>query len=314
MIIIWDFRVTISLLAYRVFMNSKGQMGVVLLVILIIAVGFFFLYKSGYLSLVSAAPSTTGQNSNPFVPLSLNLSSTTPLAHLYTNENINIVSTMFNHGNRSLDVVLFPYGCSFLPIQNQSVSIPPGLPSSTSWTFSSQSPTTCSIVFSACFNAVSYVEYPLTIESYNFTGTAPVSSITSSSGLPISVGLQAFNTTIVAGPSPANKTEYAAATSLTSYGSASRLNWVKIDINGGRGYFTSFTGQVYAITPSINITAQQYQLNFQNGRLLAPVPFSLTIDPVVNPVGYTSAESVNISAGYTYCITSNSIPITVSQS
>ncbi len=294
-------------------MKNKGQAGVIIVVILIIIVGVFFLYKEGYINFNQTTVTTT-KNVNPYLPLTFNISSTTPLAHLYTGENINIISKIVNNGKNYINVVAFPYGCSFLPVQNKSFSIPPDSPSSSSWTFSSSSPTSCSITFSACFNAVSYTNYPITIESYDFNGTVPISSITASSGLPIGLGLEDFSSTLIASPSAENQTFYIDASSLTSTGSTSKLNWVNIQINNGIGYFTSSTGSTYEIDPSENVTAQKYQLTFQNGRLLAPIPFSLLVNPVSNSLGYTSDVSINVSTGYTYCITSNSILLTISQS
>ena len=298
-------------------MKSKGQTGVVLVVVVIIIVGVFFLYKSGYINFNSTSKVTPPPTVNPYLPIALNISSLTNLAHLYTNENINIVSNIRNSGGKYITAVLSPYGCFTPP--NKTTSIPPDSSSSLSWTFSSSTPETCTITFLACFNAVSYTYYPLTIERYTFSGSVPVSSPVSSAGLPINIGLQLSNTTIVAGPSPSNQTEYVEGTALTSEGSPERsgksvLNWINIKIANGNGYFTSSTGTTYNINPGINITQQQYPLTFSNGRLLAPVPFSLLINPVSNSLGYVSDVSVNVSAGYTYCIQSNSIPITISQS
>ncbi len=294
-------------------MKNKGQAGVIIVVILIIIVGVFFLYKAGYLNF-NQTTTTTTKNINPYIPISFNISTSTPLAHLYTGENINVISKIFNNGKNYINVVAFPYGCSFLPVQNKSFSIPPDSPSSFSWVFSSSSPTSCSITFSACFNAVSYTNYPLTIESYDFNGTVPTSQSTSSAGLPINLGLEDFSPILIASPSSENQTFYVDANSLTSTGSTSKLNWVNIQINNGIGYFTSSVGTNYKIEPNQNITNQEYPLTFQNGRLLAPIQFSLLVNPVSNSVGYTSNVSINVSAGYTYCITSNSIPLSISQS
>ena len=292
-------------------MKNKGQSGVIIIVVLIIIVGVFFLYKSGYINFNNTSSKAPAQSTNPYLPLSFNVSASTPLSHLYTGQNINFISNVFNHGKNYLNVVLTAYGCPFIPIQNKSFSIPPNSPSSTTWAFSSSSSGTCTLTFSACFNAVSYTNYPLTIENYNFSGNVPISSQTSSSGLPISLNLQAFNTTIVAGPVPINKTEYVEGSVLTSSGSASKFNWLNIEINNGKGYFVSPTGSTYAIDPSLNISSpQQYPLTFQLGRP-PQVPFLFTVNPVSNSIGYNSDISINISAGYTYCLTSVGTPITV---
>ncbi|MCL4362324.1 MAG: hypothetical protein OH338_03090 [Candidatus Parvarchaeota archaeon] len=295
-------------------MKNKGQSGVIIIVVIIIIVGVFFLYKGGYLNFKSSTTTTTTQNINPYLPISFNVSAVTSLSHLYTGESMDFISNVFNNGKSYLNVTLSPYGCSFLPVQSKSFLIPPDSPSSSTWTFSSSSPTSCSITFSACFNAVSYTNYPLTIENYNFSGSVPISSITSSSGLPISLGLELSNTTIIASPVPSNQSEYIEGSSLTSIGSTSKLNWVYIHIKNGKGYFTSSTGSTYAINPSINISSSEYSLNFQYGRLLAPIQFSLVVNPISNSIGYSSDTSINVSAGYTYCLTSNSIPITISSS
>ncbi len=295
-------------------MKNKGQSGVIIIVVVIIIVGVFFLYKSGYINFNTTKVTTTKQIANPYLPISFNVSASTPLSHLYTGENINFISSVFNHAKNYLNVVLTAYGCPFIPIQNKSFSIPPNSPSSTTWTFSSSSSGTCTLTFSACFNAVSYTNYPLTIENYNFSGTVPVSAPTSSSGLPISLDLQAFNTTIVAAPVPKNNTEYVEGNVLTSLGSTSKLNWLNIKINNGEGYLISPTGNTYTINPSLNISSpQEYSLDFQLGRP-PQVPFLFTVNPVSNSIGYTSDISINISAGYTYCLTSAGTPITVSPS
>ncbi len=294
-------------------MDKKGQSGVIIIVIVIIVIGILFLYHEGYFS-AKTSITTTKQNVNPYLPISFNISSTNNLAHLYTNQNINIISSLVNSGNEPINLILSPYGCSFLPIQNKSVSIPAGSSTSLQWTFSGSNPTTCSITLLACFNAVSYTNYPLTIESYKFTGKAPSSASTASSGLPIDLFLQSFNSTIVAGPSPVNNTEYIYGYALTSTGSTSRLNWVSISINNGKGYFTTSTGKTLEINPNINITNSQYPLTFEHGKLLAPVSFSLLVQPVSNSLGYYTGAAINVSAGYTYCLTSNSIPITLHSS
>ena len=293
-------------------MKNKGQSGIMIAVIFVIVIGLFFMYYEGYFNFKSTSAPT--QNLTPNLPISLNISSTNNLAHLYTNQNINVIAAVRNYGNNYMNVVLSPYGCSFLPIQSKNVSIPPASSSSVSWSFSGSSPTSCSITFLACFNAVSYTDYPITIESYQFTGNAPTSAIRSSSGLPISISLESFNPLMVAGPSPVNSTEYADGIALTSQGSTSKLNWLSISILNGEGYFTTSSGSAVSINPSINITQQEFPLTFQNGRLLSPIPFSLLVNPVSNSIGYTSNTEINVSAGYTYCINSNSIPITLQSS
>ncbi len=295
-------------------MKSKGQSSAIIVVIILVVIaGAFFLYHEGYFN---AKPSTTAVvTTNPYVPISLNISSTNNLAQLYTNQNINVISNVKNSRGYPINVTLSPYGCSFLiNVPSKAIAIPADSPSAISWTFSGASPTTCTITFNACFNAVSYTEYPLTIKSYQFTGAVPTSSVTDSSGLPISVNLESFNTSIFAAPSPENLTEYANGVALTSDGSTSKLNWLSISISNAKGYFTTNTGAILTINPDINITNSEYPLTFQNNRLLAPAAFSLLINPVSNSVGYTNNVSINVSAGYTYCITSNSIPITLKQS
>ena len=294
-------------------MGKKGQTGVIIMVVLIVIVGVFFLYKEGYINFNNTTSIVNTQNLNPYVPISFNISSVGSLAHVYTGENINFVSNIFNHGKSYLNVVVSPYGCQFMPILNKSFLIPPNSPSTYTWNFSSTTPTSCSVTFSACFNAVSYTNYPITIESYNFSGKAPLSSQTSSSGLPISLALESFNPTIVSSPVTTNQTEYVESSALTSDGSTSKLNWVNIHISNGEGYFISSTGGTYSINPSINISSQLYPLNFQYGRLLAPVPFTFVVTPVSSSIGYNSDISINISAGYTYCLTSSTIPLTVNQ-
>jgi len=91
-------------------MKNKGQAGVIIVVILIIIVGVFFLYKAGYLNF-NQTTTTTTKNINPYIPISFNISTSTPLAHLYTGENINVISKIFNNGKNYINVVAFPYGC-----------------------------------------------------------------------------------------------------------------------------------------------------------------------------------------------------------
>ncbi|EFD93084.1 MAG: hypothetical protein BJBARM5_0090 [Candidatus Parvarchaeum acidophilus ARMAN-5] len=296
-------------------MNKKGQSGVmIVIVILVIAAVAFFLYKSGYLSQITPSTSVSKVTVNPYLPISFNISSPNDLSQLYTNEAIGVITSMKNSGNKPINVSLSPYGCSFLPITSKHVVIPADSPSSIDWSFSGSSPTTCTITFTACFNAVSYTNYPLTIKSYKFIGTAPTSASLASSGLPINIYMQDFNDSIFAAPSSQNDTEYVMGSDLTSEGSTLKLNWLSINIANDVGYFTDSLGNTYKIDHSINITQQEYPLTFQNGNLLAPVQFSLLVNPVSNPAGYTNNIEVNVSAGYTYCITSNSIPITLRSS
>lgn len=283
-----------------------------IVVIIVIIAGAFFLYHEGYLNFQAQPTATAAKNLNPDVPILLNISSTNNLAHLFTNENITVISYLDNSGNVPLNVTLHSYGCSFA-IQEKNVYIPSLSSTSLSWSFSSSTPTSCSITFNACFNAVSYVNYPLTIESYKFSGTALTSSISQSSGLPLQLSLESFNPIIVAAPSAENVTQYITGYPLTSDGSVSKVHWLSILIENGEGYFTTSTGNLIDILPSVNITNSEYSLVFENGRLLAP-SFSLLVNPVSNPIGYTDNTSMNISAGYTYCVTSNSIPITLQSS
>ncbi len=285
----------------------RAQTGIAFLVLIVVLVAVsLYLYQGGYLS--GLFPATHVPHQNSYVPLTVNVTSPHDLSSLYPNQQFQVISTISNSRNTPMTATIVPFGCSFLPTTQRTVTIPQNSPSSIQWTFSSSSATSCAITFKVCFNDTAYTDYPVTFVNYQFTGTPPTSPPTSSSGVPISIYLQGLNSTITAPPSTVNSTVYVNSLQLSSFGIATGLKWVNIKIENDQGYFTLYSNQI-SRTSSINLSANRYELAFQNGNLLSPFPFLLAIPPVTNPQGYTSNVAINVSTAYTYCVSSNSLPV-----
>lgn len=292
-------------------MSGKAQSssGVgVLVVIIIIAVVAFYLYESGYLGHIGQ-PAAAVYNST--VPITLIGSSSTNLSNIYPQENIQVISEVHNHSNKPINVSISPYNCPFIPTSIKYLNVYPGSSASLIWNFSSSSATSCSIVFLACFNTVSFTNYPITFKTPEFSGTAPQGLESSSPLEPVSLAVNGLSDTIVSPPTPTNSTYYISAYQTGVTGSLSGLSWLDISENGVEIYYTNSAGQISQITNSVNLSSSRYQLLFNSAQLLSPFPIQIETQPVTSSAGYTTGADINVSAGYKYCLESTPIPVTV---
>ena len=288
----------------------KSQTGIAFLIVIVVVVAaFLFLYEGGYLG--SLLPGNTQTvKTNAFVPISVNSTSPKSLLSLYPNQQFQVITSLANSRSSPMTVSIVPFGCSFLSTATRTISIPGDSPASLSWSFSSSSAANCAITFKVCFNDTAYADYPVTLMNYQFTGTPPTSAPSFSSGRPISLYLEGINNSIVAPPSTVNDTEYINSEQLSSYGTTGGLKWVDVNISNDYAYFTLYTGVVEKVD-NINLTSSNYELAFQSGNLLSPMPFKLEIPPVAGSLGYSNDISINVSTAYTYCVSSNSLPVSV---
>ncbi len=288
--------------------GSGGALVGIILVVIIIAV--VYLYFEGYIHLPTGVQSTN-VSSGP-TPITLSAKGVGQTTNLYAGEPFQVISSVTNTRNSKLTVSLLPYGCSTILQSAVSRTVPGGVPVSILWNFTAPSSGECQVQFTACFSYTSYSNYPITVENSNIAN-APL-TYPSFSNSPVDISIQDFNSTVIAPPYAAypngiNRTEYIMAGNVgTGSLSNSTLDWLDIS-STGKAYLQLSSG-VTAISGNFNITKSSYAQNlyFSSGFTL---PFFLTIPPVTNSRGY-SAEILNISAGYTYCIQSNPVSVSVS--
>ena len=145
--------------------RSQGGSGIAILAVVVIAiVAIAYMYNTGYLNFHSQ-PALY----NSTVPIALSVSSTSNLLNLYPQQNMKIISSVYDYSPDPINVSLTSFGCAFLPLAKKYVEVYPGSSSSLVWNFSSSSSTSCSITFMACFNSVSFTNYPITFTVTYFT-------------------------------------------------------------------------------------------------------------------------------------------------
>jgi hypothetical protein len=283
--------------------NSIGAAGLaIIVVIFIIAV---YLYYAGYLNFPSQQQNN---NHSAEIPVSINASSGTSLSSLYPNQKFNVISTVYNHGPRSMNVSILGYGCT--STQSKSyITVYPNSSGSTSWSFSAPGSGSCNVQFTSCFSDSSYANYPLVLTNRNFTGQTPV-NYPAFSVAPVSISIPSFSSVEQAPPSPTNQT-VDISTSVISGGylENSALNWFNI-VSTVPAYI-QFPSGIVKISGNENITDSSYPniLNV-NGNLVLSILF--TLNPVAGSLGYSTNTDLNMSTGYTYCIQSNILQASVS--
>ncbi len=288
--------------------RSQGGSGIAILAVVVIAiVAIAYMYNTGYLNFHSQ-PALY----NSTVPIALSVSSTSNLLNLYPQQNMKIISSVYDYSPDPINVSLTSFGCAFLPLAKKYVEVYPGSSSSLVWNFSSSSSTSCSITFMACFNSVSFTNYPITLKNPSFSGTPPSGFESSSSFTPLSLSVDGLADIVTAPPTPTNSTYYISASQSGALGSTSGLKWLDIAVGGLTVYYTSASGAVIPVHGSVNLSSSSYQLNFSSGKLISPFPIQLETQPVTAASGYTTGADINISAGYNYCIESSPMPVSVS--
>ena len=293
--------------------NSGGAL-IGLLIIIVLVIGIYFYYE-GYLSFPIGNHQTN--SSNPATPISLNVSSTTSLSGLYGGQSFNVVTSLYNHRDSNINVSLLPYGCSTISTGKTYLTLLPGEPTSRVWSFVAPSSGTCNIQFTACFSYSSFANYPLTIKNSSQV-VAPVTSPTFSTA-PIALSIPNLESTIIAPPMAVypngiNQTEYINAQNV-GFGTVlnNTFDWLDISDSDGVGYIELSNGVFQKITSAgvnMSVMASSYrQMLFFNGNFILPV--IINIPSVSSANGYTGTI-LGISNGYTYCIQSTPLQVSVS--
>jgi hypothetical protein len=293
--------------------NSGGAL-IGLLIIVVLVVGIYFYYE-GYISFPIGNRQTN--SSNPVTPVSLNVSSTGSLSGLYGGQSFNIVTSLYNYRDSNINVSLLPYGCSTISTGKKYLTLLPGEPTSRVWSFTAPSSGTCNIQFTACFSYSSFANYPLTIKNSSQV-TAPVNSPTFSNA-PIALSIPNLGSTIVAPPAAVypggiNQTEYINAQNI---GSGTILNdtfdWLDVSDSNGVAYIELSNGVLQKITSTgVNMSVMEpnyRQMLFFNGNFILPI--ILNVPPILNANGY-EGTTLSISNGYTYCVQSTPLQVSVS--
>jgi hypothetical protein len=294
-------------------MSFKAQVGgggaLIGIVIVVILVIFVYLYSQGYIKLGSGGLNT---NSSSATPVALSASAIGQTTNLYAGESFQIISSVTNNRDSQIVISMLPYGCSTISQSATYKTIPANVSESFSWNFTAPSSGDCQVQFTACFNYMSYANYPITLENSNIAN-API-TFPSFSNSPVALSIQDFNSTVIAPPAAVdpfgvNQTEYILAGNVGTGSVFNRtLNWLRIS-STGKSYI-QLSSRVTNIGSGFNITRTAFpQSLFFNGNFALPIV--LDIPPVLNSNGYSS-QIINISAGYSYCINSNAVPVSVS--
>ncbi len=288
--------------------KAQGGSGVIgLVVIVIIGAIVAYLYFGGYISFPNS--STTYQPSSMPITITASSPSASNLSNLYPGQSFNALATVRGTGVSPVNISIIGYGCGGTTQATKYVEVYPNASVSSSWTFSAPGTGSCDIQFTSCFNDMAYSNYPITVENETVTSQAPV-DLPSSSIAPVSISLSGFSSTVNAPPSSVNQTFYVQASALSAgYLKNSALNWLNIAVVGSA--FVQLPKGIESVGRSINITNKTATgILYFSG--VFRLPLELTFEPVPQASGFTTSTDVNISAGYTYCLTSNLLPVSVS--
>ena len=292
-------------------MNVSGQSTGVFLIVILAVVVIAFLYFEGYISF----PTGSTPSGTPSSPVPISVSGSLSPSSVYTNQNFSFIAQISNSWTVPVTVSAIPYGCPFIRATPKDVSIFPNASSTVSWSFSSPSQTSCQIQVTACFNATSRAYYPFTIKNATFTGSVPTSSPTFGIA-PLSISISGFNQVFQAYPAEHNQTLYVSVVAASSLGSVKNntLKWLNIAISGQASLALQLLSPQGLWGPyydsNINITQQGPNSAFiQFGSINVPVYLGI---PNTTPQGgFYSDNSLNITAGYEYCITSSPISVSI---
>lgn len=279
------------------------------IIVVVAFVVLIYFYSQGYINFPSG---TSGNNSTTGAdPITLSLTAESQTNNLYANEPFQVVSYIRNNRDSPITISLLPYGCSSITQGAISRTIPANVTVSITWPFTAPSSGNCQVQITSCFSYISYANYPMTIKNQNVSNVPLVYPSFSES--PLAFSIASFNSVVIAPPSTVypkgiNQTYYISAGNIGSGGVSNQtLNWLKVTTTGKA--YIQLSSSTISVGNSYNITKAASPLNlFFNGAFTLPI--LITIPPVSSSSGY-AAETINISAGYTYCIHSNSIPVSV---
>ncbi len=286
--------------------RAQSGNGIVIVFIIIVIAIVGYLYYSGFFSKLSLESANQTQN---IIPIGMSVSSPDQLGSLYPSQQFHVVSMITNNGTRPFTVSLLPYGC---PTRDSAINVMvyPGTSDPVQWNFTAPSSGGCDIQFTACFNDVSYADYPVIVKNQSTSATPPV--FPTASVAPISLSIPGFSSTVLAPPVPANITEYIRAVDIgngfVSNGTTEGyLAWLDLNVQGANAYI-QLANSIAKTSPNINVTSSVLLAFAPNGGALQ-LPFLLTVNPVSSQSGYYGGMNINISSGYRYCIQSQFLPV-----
>ncbi len=303
-------------------MNSRAQAGASILVILIIAVVFiYFLYYSPYgkqvFSQIFSALKTRQTNVTSSVssvnPLSLNASLQNSGIQIYKDQPFYVILSLKSNTQRTLDLSIDSFGCSFSQ-GSKTLVLPPYDTASVDWNFSSSSAQSCDIQFRVCFPFSTTATFPFVFKSYQYTGQVPTTSISQNiSPLFISTNMPSV---IPSPPSSMNETYYIKINQVATIGgvNGSTLSSLQIGTDVQQAYpiyIGTQSGDVPIYYGNSYVTTSPQALQLSLGGTLE-IPFILTTLPSSELTsGYSQYYTLSVSLGYTYCVESNYIPVSI---
>ena len=292
--------------------NNKSQAAFGVLVVLLIIVGGFalvYFYKPSLLSSLGIGQPTNISKIVYYDPITFSAALQNPSLPIYPNSQFNVIITLVNHASQPIAISVSPAGCPFVTSsENRVVTLGSGEVTSFSDSFSASKAQECTMLFTACFDYTSSYQYFFSFENENYNGVVPVvSSIEPPS--PFNISISNIEQVIPTPPTPNNETYNLILNPATMAGYINNgaLKWLSL----------SSTSEVYiasqpALNPQhtiINITGNSASLDLlSNGAL--QLPFILTGQPVVGK-DYSSLQNITVTAGYTYCMQSSYIPISI---
>ncbi|MCW1301758.1 MAG: hypothetical protein OH316_01320 [Candidatus Parvarchaeota archaeon] len=292
------------------FNRKAAGAGVIVFLLIIIALAAIVLYDPAVLSRIGLGKSTNTSAIVYYNPISFSASLQNPSAQIYSGSQFNAVITLTDHSSQPISVSVSPAGCPFITSSDDKlVNLDGGTTTSLLDSFLSAKSQVCTLSFTACFNYTSSYTYFFSFENSSYTGIVPtVSPVESVS--PFNISVSDITQVIPASPSPKNETYTLifSPISTSGYVNNNALRWLSI----------ASTSQIYVasqspLTPkhtSINITYPSADLYLLTDGALQ-LPFFLTSQPVEGK-SYSSLQNITIEAGYTYCMQSSYIPISVS--
>lgn len=284
--------------------------GVVVFLLIVIAVAAVVLYDPSVLSKIGLGRSANISSAVYYDPISFSASLQNPSAPIYSGSEFNVLITLTNHADQPISVSVSPAGCPFITSsENKAVNLAGGAATGLFDSFSSSKTQDCTMSFTACFNYISSYTYFFAFESPSYTGIVPtISSVGSVS--PFNISISGMKQVIASPPSPQNETYTLIVSPSTTSGYVMNdtLRWLSI----------SSTSQIYVASQSplnsghtsINITSPSPDLYLLTDDVLH-TPFIMASQPVVGK-SYSSLQNITVVAGYTYCMRSSYIPVSIS--
>ncbi|MCL4399563.1 hypothetical protein M1293_03625 [Candidatus Parvarchaeota archaeon] len=292
-------------------LGRKSQAAAIasIFLIIIVAAVVFFLFRSGYLS-GKTSPVVSNSSFSP-LPISVSAIQRYNTTTYYPNESISVSSVLSNSGFRALSASVTPYGCSSIPSETRYLNIGMGQTQEIHWTFSFPNTQICPLQFLACFSYTSSSYFPISVEGYNYSGASHTAAEILSPA-PVELSFSSYNPVVSAAPYMINSSHLISASIdvPAGYLKTGGLSWLDIRSSNMRLYIASASGfesigQSYNITPS-----SLYNLDFSSGNMISSIPLITSIPPSSSPNGYYNA-SLNLTAGYDYCVSSNQVSLDI---